>query len=306
MRYVYADILFLVNYFFNFSLLYLAGRLSRSAVVGRRLLLAAGLGAAYGVVVLFPSAGFLMSLPAKLLISAIMVAIAYPTPRLRSFAAVLGLFYLGALVVGGAGLAWSYLAQRGGPPVATGGVLAGFGLGFGVVLPAALFAAVLLHWAVMAGREREQVLSYCVPCRVVVGDEEAEFPALIDTGNRLRDPLSDSLVMIVEFPALEGLLPIEFAPAWESEPDDPDFAGLAGALGASPWSARLRLIPFSSIGRASGLLIGFRPDSVVVGRLGRSVRRTDVVVCVSPRPLSAEGSYQALLPPEILETEAMA
>lgn len=306
MRYVYADILFLVNFFFNFSLLYLAGRLSRSPVAGRRLLLAAGLGAAYGVAALFPELAFLMNLPSKLLMSAVMVAIAYPTPRLRSFAGVLGFFYLGAFVVGGAGLAWSYLSQRGASPVAGGGEAAGFGLGLGVVLPTALFAAILLHWAVTAGRERERVLSYCVPCRVVVGSREAEFPALVDTGNRLRDPLSDALVVIVEYPALGGLLPPEFAPVLEAEPDDPDFSSLAGALGPSPWSARLRLIPFTSLGRASGLLVGFRPDAVIVGSRGRSVRRTDVVVCLSPRPLSAEGGYQALLPPEILEADMAA
>ncbi|HCJ11184.1 MAG TPA: sigma-E processing peptidase SpoIIGA, partial [Clostridiales bacterium] len=46
MRYVYADILFLVNFIFNFSLLYLAGRLAGAPVAGRRLTLAAALGGA--------------------------------------------------------------------------------------------------------------------------------------------------------------------------------------------------------------------------------------------------------------------
>jgi stage II sporulation protein GA (sporulation sigma-E factor processing peptidase) len=299
--YVYADILFLVNFCFNFSLLYLAGRLSRSPVVGRRLVLAAALGAAYGLASVFPEAGFLMSLPTKLLVSGVMVAVAYPTPRLASFGAVLGLFYLGAFVVGGAAMAWTYLTSD--TPGFPGGVAGGLGLG--VVLPSAMLAAALLHWAVVAGRERAHVLAYCVPCRVVIGGQEAEFPALIDTGNRLRDPISDALVVIVEYPAIDRLLPPEIAPVWQTaEPDHPDLGSIAGALG--PWSSRLRLIPFSSIGRASGLLVGFKPDAVIVGGRGRTVRRTDVIVCVSPRPLSAGGGYRALLPPEALEADAAA
>lgn len=304
LRYVYADIFFLVNFLFNFSLLYLAGRFSRADVAGRRLALAAVAGAAYAVASVFPELSFLMSLPAKLLVSGIMVAMAYPTARLKAYAATLGLFYVSAFAIGGAAMAWAYLTH-GTVALAVGPGSAGLTLG--VVLPAVLFGAVLLHWAFVSARERGQVLSYCVPCRVVVAGREVEFPALVDTGNRLRDPLSDFPVVVVEYPAVGRILPTAFAPVWEAgDPDDPDLARLAQSLGDLSWSARLRLIPFSSLGRASGLLIGFRPDEVIVGRRGQAVRRTDVVVCVSPRPLSAEGGYRALLPPEMLEAEAAA
>ncbi len=303
MRYVYADILFLVNFFFDFSLLYLAGRLGRAAIAGRRLLLAAALGAAYGVASVFPSMAFLMSLPAKVLASALMTAIAYPkagrTPR--SFATLLALFYVVALVVGGAALGWAFLTSSGG---GAGAVVASGSLGPGLVLPGALFGAVLVHWALLSGRERTGLESLCVVCRVVIGERETQFRALVDTGNRLRDPLSDSPVVIVEYPAVTRILPPEFGPVWETAEEEPDLGKLATALGGTGWSARLRLVPFSSLGRANGLLVGFRPDEVLVGRRGRTVRRTDVVVCVSPRPLSSEGTYRALLPPEVLEGEA--
>jgi len=305
LRYVYVDIFFLINFCFNFFLLYLTGRLARAPLAGRRLTLAAALGGLYSVASLYPELSFLMSLPARLLASGIMVAVAFPTGRPKSFAVTLGLFYLGAFVVGGAALAWSYLVTGSASAYPGSG---GRALGPAAVLPAALAAGALLHWAVTAGRERGKVLSYCVPCRIVVGDLEAEFPALIDTGNRLRDPLSDSPVLIVEYPAVGSLLPPEFGPLWdEDDPtDEPDLPGLTAALGGSPWSSRLRVIPFSSLGRASGLLVGFRPDAVVVGPPGQVVRRTDVVVCLSPRPLSAEGSYRALAPPEILQQQALA
>lgn len=305
LRYVYADILFLINFLFDFSLLYLAGRFARSAIAGRRLVLAAALGAAYGVASVFPGLVFLMSLPAKILASCLMVALAYPdTARdLRSYVTVLGLFYLCSLVVGGAALAWTYLTSATAGPGTT--AVSGR-VGLGVVLPAVLFGAILLHWALVWGRERGEVEFLCVVCRVVIAGQGAEFRALVDTGNRLRDPISDSPVVIVEYPAVTRILPPEFAPVWEAEQDEPDLAKLATVLGGSGWSARLRLVPFSSLGRANGLLVGFRPDEVVVGRQGRSVRRTDVVVCVSPRPLSAEGSYRALLPPEVLQGEAAA
>ncbi len=365
MRYVYADIFFLVNFLFDFSLLYLAGRLGRAAIRGRRLCLAAAVGGAYSIASILPDLAFLMSLPVELLVGVLMVAVAYPPPAGRPFgravaslATLVGLFYTSAFVLGGASLAYVYLtagaagASGVGAAGAAGTVgaaslssLAGGGLGVGAVFPAALFGAVLLHWAMRAGRERSALASLEVECRVVVSGLAAEFSALVDTGNRLRDPLSDSPVVIVEYRAVGAILPPAFDPAparrggraagaraararasgvrapedgeafdpaggGEEGPsdldDEPDLGRLAAALGGSPWSARLRVIPFTSLGRSSGLLVGFRPDEFVVGRRGRAVRRTDVVVCVSPRPLSAEGTYRALVPPEVLESSGLA
>lgn len=305
MRYVYADILFFVDFCFDFSLLYLAGRFAHAPVAGRRLALAALLGGLHGTVSLFPGFGPMATPPIQILVSALMVAVAYPTgvKAFRRYLTVLGLFYLCSFVMGGAAIGWAYI---------TTGTTTGLGvtpgtLGPGVVLPAVVFGATLLHWAIVSGRERESVEALLVSCRVVVGDRQAEFPALVDTGNRLRDPLSDAPVVIVEYPALGLLLPPQFGPVWEASVDDePDLGKLADALGDSGWSSRLRLVPFSSIGKASGLLVGFRPDELRIGRRGGLVRTADVIVCVSPRPLSAAGGYRALLPPEVLRGEAVA
>lgn len=299
MRYVYADILFLVNFCFDFSLLYLAGRLSRSPLAGRRLVLAAAVGSGYAVAAVIPSLAFVASLPAKLLFSALMVALAYPstTRRLTGFALVLGLYYLANFAVGGTVIAWGYLT---GQALTWGTGLGSPGPSLGVLVPAALFGGVLLHWAVSAGREEAKLDVRCVPCLVLVDQRRAEFRALVDTGNRLRDPLSDAPVVIVELPALSDVLPPGLEQAWGSDAEEPDLGKVTALLAGSPWCSRLRLVPFSSLGRASGLLLGFRPDAVVVRTKGSAVRRTDVVVCVSPRPLSSEGLYRGLLPPEVL------
>jgi stage II sporulation protein GA (sporulation sigma-E factor processing peptidase) len=329
LRYLYADVFLIVNFCFDLSLLYLAGRLGKLPVAGRRLVLGALVGALYGTASLFPQLAFLMSLPAKTIASFLMVALAYPAGLrgLRIYGRVLALFYLVSFVAGGAALAWNYVLTG---AVSLDGGLSEGRLGVGAVAPAVVFGVTLLHWALVSGRKREQITALCVPCRVVVEGREVEFRALIDTGNRLRDPISDAPVVIVEYPAMTGLLPPNLGLVWiptggtgleaaagirrpaanaetgDSEPDEPNLSRLTEILGGTPWLARIRLIPFSSLGRSSGLLIGFRPDAVVVGGEGRSVRRTDVVVCLSPRPLSSEGSYRALLPPEVLEAQVVA
>jgi stage II sporulation protein GA (sporulation sigma-E factor processing peptidase) len=58
-------------------------------------------------------------------------------------------------------------------------------------------------------------------------------------------------------------------------------------------SSRFRLIPYRSVGRDCGLLLAFRTDSALVG--GR--RRENLLVALSPNPISDGGGYTALAGP---------
>jgi len=57
------------------------------------------------------------------------------------------------------------------------------------------------------------------------------------------------------------------------------------------------MIPFNSIGKTSGMLIGFRPDQVMVGAKNS---RQDVVIGIYNDKLTPDGRYQALLSPDLL------
>ena len=78
-------------------------------------------------------------------------------------------------------------------------------------------------------------------------------------------------------------------------------AGISRLLASERWSSRFRVIPLQSLGREQGLLVGFRPDAVHLVTEGRRVTLTGVVIGISPKPLDPEGSYRALLHPELLE-----
>ena len=99
------------------------------------------------------------------------------------------------------------------------------------------------------------------------GKRQVRFPALIDTGNRLREPLSGLPVLIVERQLLQGILP----------------------------ECGYRILGFGGLG-GEGQMACFKPDAVWIGS-GRARRRgPDVWVAVSPHPLP--GLCQALAPPE--------
>lgn len=94
------------------------------------------------------------------------------------------------------------------------------------------------------------------------------FPALIDTGNRLREPLSGLPVLIAEAQVIRDILPEDGC----------------------------RMLRFGAIG-GEGSMTCFRPDALWIGS-GHSRRRgPDIWVAVAPGPLP--GLCQALAPPEL-------
>jgi len=155
------------------------------------------------------------------------------------------------------------------------------------------------------------------PMKIYCGEDSVGLTALLDTGNTLREPLSQKPVIIVEFGTVKDFMPDAFKLAfYESgeacpqapaaglyEPDGTDPDGAPGPAGG--FAARLRMIPFASIGKENGMLIGFRPDKTEIIRENGRAAPCDVIIGIYNRKLSADGAYQCLLNPEIIAQAGM-
>ena len=139
---------------------------------------------------------------------------------------------------------------------------------------------------------------FVVPVDIDFGADRVSVQALIDTGNRLRDPASGNPVIIVEYGAIQSLLPCEIRAAL-ARPDD-DFMARACAVADSSWSSRFRAVPYSSVGREKGMMVGFKPDRVRVADGRRMITTSRAVVCVHASTLCPGGNYRALVNPDIL------
>jgi len=132
--------------------------------------------------------------------------------------------------------------------------------------PVCLGTGALLTLVVSAGRppvSRDWQVTLCLR----VGSRSARFSALIDTGNRLREPLSGLPVLIAEAPLVRDILP----------------------------QTGYRTLGFGALG-GEGRMACFRPDALWIDVGRRRRQGPDVWVAVSPTPLP--GLCQALAPPE--------
>lgn len=280
---------------FDYLLLWATGQVARVPTTGRRLLLASLLGTAYFVAWqlaqggVLPHYGIIRQVPVVVLVSGLMLVAAFGRMSPRRLLTVGAAFYGIGFVSAGAGTAASFLFGSAADPDSVAGFLAGGGT---VLLVAEL------GWGVVQRRLWRYL--YHLPIEIRFDGHSRRVTALVDTGNRLRDPLSGLPVVVIEHAALEPLLPSYLQAAVE-QMEAGDLSGVTRLLASERWSTRFRVIPFSSIGKQHGLLIGFRPDAVHFLVADRVVAAADCVLAIYKGSLDPDGAYQALIHPDLVQ-----
>lgn len=174
--------------------------------------------------------------------------------------ALLGRRRLSVILEAAAGLFCAYAAA------------AGFAVLAGKQLPA--FFAGTLVFCILLHRRRHIRTQWNIEILVEYKGMQACFPALIDTGNRLREHKSGLPVLIVRECAVDRLVP-------------------------ATESAHFLRIPYGVLG-SSGELRCFRPDSIRILSHGCSIEAPECLVGIFPDPIP--GRITALAPPEFVRS----
>ncbi|MCG0238974.1 MAG: sigma-E processing peptidase SpoIIGA [Firmicutes bacterium] len=287
---VSVDLLFGLALLVDSAWLWAAGVLAGVPVRPLRLLAAAALGAAADVLAFFPGGRWLHLGGTRALGTLALVALAFggrgrwrAVPRALVAYLVLGAMAAGldlALGPAGPGVAapadgsrWVvYGATRAPTPLVLAGV------------PLALAGARLLATGLGAWWQLRRGLVEVV---VDLGWGPRRLQGLVDSGNRLRDPLSGDPVVVVEEAALVGAAPADFLALARTGPADPGLPEPAAA-----WAGRTRWLTYQAVG-GQGWLPAMRPLALAVA--GQPVR---ALVAVSPGELGS-GAFQALVPAEL-------
>ncbi|SHE38340.1 stage II sporulation protein GA (sporulation sigma-E factor processing peptidase) [Caldanaerobius fijiensis DSM 17918] len=285
---MYIDLLFIENLLMNYIILVLTAKLGKFDFKGYKLLIASAAGSLYVIIMYLPHMGFMRDFTAKVMLSMLMVIIAFTPAKIKFFFQEIIVFYMVAFIFGGASIAIYYLI--GDKQVIRNGMYySAMGVAFVVV-------AIKLGLNYIHGKINKNKLN--ISLKVTIEGKSNEMIGLVDTGNSLYEPLSHWPVIIVEFKKIKELLPDSIRELY-LKGLDMDLGSLTVALANTNWGSRVRMIPFSSLGRENGMLLGFKPDSVLIkGTEEKEVK--NVIVAIYNNSLSKNQEYGALLHPDIL------
>ncbi len=288
---MYLDLLFLLNLTINYFLLLFTAKLFRRLPGFWRLAAGAILGALAVLLLKLPHYPAL-TMTATLLLPITMVAAVFWPLRWLELFLLWGAFFLVSFMTGGAVFALAMLKYPGDlvrPPQ-------GIALLLGVCLGLYLLLGLLRPYL----EERRWQNIWKAELLVTWQGREKKLSAYLDTGNRLREPLSQRPVIVTHFRSLEGMIPSSIFhhlsdPALEPWMALQDLEDLSLARCFS-------LVPFSGVGARGGMLLGFKPDTVIISRGNRQWQLgSHVILGLTGRGFGPVAEYQALLPPELMQ-----
>lgn len=296
---LYIDVFFLENIVMNYLILLLTSKISKSKVSSLRLFIGSIIGAVYAVLlVTFPDFKIYYTVFAKVLLSFLIIAITFSPKRIKNFIKCLAMFYVATFIFAGGAFAFLYFNQSGG--FVKNGIVYMFWQSKLTMILFSIFTVGIImkiFWEVIQSRVLKDKL--LIPLRIFFENNTIYMAALIDTGNSLHDPLTNLPVVVVEFMAIKDILPIEIKKIFEESKEE-DLNWITKTLYDSRWLSRFRLIPFTSLGKENGMLIGFKPDYIEIGENQNKKGVTSVVIGIYNKALSKNEKYRALLGPELV------
>ncbi|MDF2593058.1 MAG: spoIIGA, partial [Clostridia bacterium] len=94
-------------------------------------------------------------------------------------------------------------------------------------------------------------------------------------------------------------LPIDVQEIFEQNNQN-DFNIIAHIMSNSDLLTRFRVIPFKSLGKENGMLLGFKPDEVQLMENNKLQSIKNIIIGIYNKKLSNSGEYNALIHPDIM------
>lgn len=276
---IYADVVFIINFFVNGIVIIIAGSICQKKTKLWRIALAAAFAAAFYTLLIFTPLAPFINIFTSFIIFSPAILISHKMHGYRDFFIMLVCSYVATFALGGIAMALFGLQD-----FRPQNLIAAIGIGFLVLI--------FLRRHVLRRQLNKQ--AYC-RFKIHLWDKMAELIALVDTGNSLVDPISKSPVIIAEFDEIKHLLPISVSGMFAKQNQD-DLASIIAVFDEPKLKARIRMIPYSAIGR-QGVIVGFRPDKVEVMSNKHKKETSKVIIGICDFKLCSNGQYNALMNP---------
>lgn len=293
---IYIDIVLIENLIMNYIILFTTAVVLKIKVNHIRLILASLLGAGYSIIAYMGIIKVYSSIILKIILSVLIIYIAFNPQNIKKMCKDLLLFYLVSFVFGGAAFALIYIIKPQNILMKNGLFLGTYPLKTVMLGAVAAFCIIIGAFAIIKNKISKKDM-FC-EIEILINQKKIKTKAMIDTGNMLKEPITNVPVIVVEHILLYSCMPKEILNNLK-EIMGGDFKNIPCDI-QEKYISKLKLIPFSSLGKQNGMLIGIRPEYVKVITDEQEKINKNVIIGIYEKSLTKKGEYQALIGIELL------
>ena len=293
---IYIDIVFFENLIMNSIILIATGIILKQKLSWIRILLASSLGAIYSILSYISELKIYSNFILKIILSILIIYIAYNPQTIKKLWKSILIFYLTSFVFGGAAFALIYIVKPQEILMKNGLFLGTYPLK--TVILAAVVAFIVLVAAFTIVKSKISKKDMFCDIEIELNSKKIETRAMIDTGNLLKEPITNTPVIVMEHTLLYECIPKEILDNLENILGG-DFEKIPEET-KKEYISRLKLIPFSSLGKQNGMLVGIKADNVKIIE-EQEYEKKNVIIGIYNKSFTKRGEYRALIGLELLE-----
>ena len=293
---IYLDVILIENLLMNYIILFATGIILKVRIKHMRLILASLVGALYTIIAYISTLKIYSNIFLKFVLSLVIMYIAFNQKNVKKLFKFTLIFYLTSFVFGGAAFALIYIVKPQEILRNNGLVLNSNSLKVIFLSAIAAFVIITIGFKVVKNKITAKDM-YC-DIKITINHKEIETKAMIDTGNFLKEPITNTPVIVVEHTLLYDCIPKEILNHLENILGG-DFSEISENI-KEEYMPKLKVIPFSSLGKQNGMLLGIKAEKVIIKNEEENCTKENVIIGIYNKSLTKRGEYRALLGIELI------
>lgn len=288
---VYIDVVFLENLILNVIILYATSLIAKMNLKIIRTLISASIGSIYAIMYYIFQIGLYSNIIFKFVLSVIMIYVAFNPKEFKTLLKVLILFYLTSFVFGGASLSVIYLVNAQRINIQNGMIIGKCTMN--TILTGIIIAFIVIVIAFKIIKSKISKNDLFCDIRFKINNKEIKTKAMLDTGNLLKEPITNIPVVVAEHKLLYDVIPNEILDNIENILGG-DLENISDEV-KNDYISKLKVIPFTSLGKQNGILLGIKADELIIEEMNSEKKIDKVIIGIYNKELSKKRTYSALI-----------
>ena len=292
---IYIDVILLENLCMNYIILFGTAYISKIKRKHIRLILSSLIGAVYAVLAYTNIFPLYSNIIVKIILSICMIYVAFIPKTFKGLLKELVVFYLVSFSLGGCAFALLYIVRPQDIFMVDGVLIGTYPIKIALLGGILGFVITYISFKVVKTRMSKKELIYTI--HIKIEDKELETKVLLDTGNMLKDPISNMPVALIEREKLKEIIPKSILEntekIWGGELEEKDEN--------IEFRKRLRFIPFTSVGKQNGMILGVKVDEIRIITDVDETIKNNAIIGIYEKNFSKTNKYFGIMGLDMLE-----